>query len=162
MIIINKLFFYFVWIFLLVNIPVLQALRRWDVCRPCVTRKLWECGTVCRTRWQPSSPSLCPLTGGGKSYPTSIWVRTRTRLWREWPYVKLPVWWVVSAESLCRVWLLLCRFYCSGVDVLQYNDVSFEMLATAFQECLSSYTEFSQRLKIEGKGWFCILKHHWL
>lgn len=35
--------------------------------------------------------------------------------------------------------------------MLQYKDVSFEMLASAFPECLSPYMEFSQRLKIEGK-----------
>ncbi|XP_070783171.1 protein MTO1 homolog, mitochondrial [Enoplosus armatus] len=38
----------------------------------------------------------------------------------------------------------------TGMDVLQYNDVSFEMLASAFPECLSPYVEFSQRLKIEA------------
>ncbi|XP_026206641.1 protein MTO1 homolog, mitochondrial [Anabas testudineus] len=38
----------------------------------------------------------------------------------------------------------------SGMDVLQYNDVSFEMLASVFPECLSPYMEFSQRLKIEA------------
>lgn len=39
----------------------------------------------------------------------------------------------------------------SGLDLLQYNDVTFEMLASAFPESLSSYMEFAQRLKIEGK-----------
>nr|XP_020479013.1 protein MTO1 homolog, mitochondrial isoform X2 [Monopterus albus] len=38
----------------------------------------------------------------------------------------------------------------TGVDLLQYRDVSFEMLASAFPECLSRFTEFSQRLKIEA------------
>ncbi|KAM4623720.1 5-taurinomethyluridine-[tRNA] synthase subunit MTO1, mitochondrial [Polymixia lowei] len=38
----------------------------------------------------------------------------------------------------------------NGMDVLRYNDASFEMLASAFPECLSPYTEFSQRLKIEA------------
>ncbi|XP_044035373.1 protein MTO1 homolog, mitochondrial isoform X2 [Siniperca chuatsi] len=38
----------------------------------------------------------------------------------------------------------------TGMHVLQYNDVSFEMLASAFPECLSPYLEFSQRLKIEA------------
>ncbi|XP_035525524.1 protein MTO1 homolog, mitochondrial [Morone saxatilis] len=38
----------------------------------------------------------------------------------------------------------------NGMAVLQYNDVSFEMLASAFPECLSPYMEFSQRLKIEA------------
>ncbi|XP_028287798.1 5-taurinomethyluridine-[tRNA] synthase subunit MTO1, mitochondrial isoform X3 [Parambassis ranga] len=38
----------------------------------------------------------------------------------------------------------------TGMDVLQYNDMSFEMLASAFPECLSSYKEFSLRLKIEA------------
>ncbi|KAA8581604.1 hypothetical protein FQN60_003185 [Etheostoma spectabile] len=38
----------------------------------------------------------------------------------------------------------------TGMDMLQYNDVSFEMLASAFPECLSPHMEFSQRLKIEA------------
>ncbi|XP_034415107.1 protein MTO1 homolog, mitochondrial [Cyclopterus lumpus] len=38
----------------------------------------------------------------------------------------------------------------TGMDVLRYNDVSFEMLASAFPECLSHHMEFSQRLKIEA------------
>ncbi|XP_038591954.1 protein MTO1 homolog, mitochondrial [Micropterus salmoides] len=38
----------------------------------------------------------------------------------------------------------------TAMDVLQYNDVSFEMLASAFPECLSPHMEFSQRLKIEA------------
>lgn len=44
------------------------------------------------------------------------------------------------------------------MDVLQYNDVSFEMLASVFPEFLSPYVEFSQRLKIEGKTAFRIFK----
>lgn len=44
----------------------------------------------------------------------------------------------------------LCLFIFSGMDVLQYNEVSFEMLASCFPEGLSPYMEFSQRLKIEG------------
>ncbi|KAM7381681.1 hypothetical protein PAMA_012497 [Pampus argenteus] len=38
----------------------------------------------------------------------------------------------------------------TGVDMLQYNNLSFEMLASVFPECLSRYMEFSQRLKIEA------------
>ncbi|XP_031698733.1 5-taurinomethyluridine-[tRNA] synthase subunit MTO1, mitochondrial [Anarrhichthys ocellatus] len=38
----------------------------------------------------------------------------------------------------------------TGMDVLQYNDVSFEMLASAFPECFSPHMEFSQRIKIEA------------
>ncbi|KAF3704450.1 Protein MTO1 -like protein, mitochondrial Precursor [Channa argus] len=38
----------------------------------------------------------------------------------------------------------------SGMDVLNYNNVSFEMLASVFPELLSPYMEFSQRLKIEA------------
>uniref|UniRef100_A0A8C8C4H9 tRNA uridine 5-carboxymethylaminomethyl modification enzyme C-terminal subdomain domain-containing protein n=1 Tax=Oncorhynchus tshawytscha TaxID=74940 RepID=A0A8C8C4H9_ONCTS len=38
----------------------------------------------------------------------------------------------------------------NGLDLLQYKDVSFEMLASAFPECLSQYFEYSQRLKIEA------------
>uniref|UniRef100_A0A8C7WJV7 tRNA uridine 5-carboxymethylaminomethyl modification enzyme C-terminal subdomain domain-containing protein n=1 Tax=Oncorhynchus mykiss TaxID=8022 RepID=A0A8C7WJV7_ONCMY len=41
-------------------------------------------------------------------------------------------------------------FSLSGLDLLQYKDVSFEMLASAFPECLSQYFEYSQRLKIEA------------
>lgn len=52
----------------------------------------------------------------------------------------------------------LSLFFLSGMDVLQYNDVSFEMLASVFPECLSPYVEFSQRLKIEGKTDFGIFK----
>lgn len=43
-------------------------------------------------------------------------------------------------------------FFFSGMALLQYNNVSFEVLASAFPECLSPYMEFSQRLKIEGKN----------
>ncbi|XP_041672448.1 protein MTO1 homolog, mitochondrial [Cheilinus undulatus] len=38
----------------------------------------------------------------------------------------------------------------TGLDLLQYKDVNFEMLASAIPECLSSYMEFAQRLKIEA------------
>ncbi|XP_040885279.1 protein MTO1 homolog, mitochondrial [Toxotes jaculatrix] len=38
----------------------------------------------------------------------------------------------------------------TGVDLLQYSDVSFEMLESVFPECLSPYAEFAQRLKIEA------------
>ncbi|XP_029311595.1 5-taurinomethyluridine-[tRNA] synthase subunit MTO1, mitochondrial [Cottoperca gobio] len=38
----------------------------------------------------------------------------------------------------------------TGMEVLQYNNVSFEMLASAFPESLSRHMEFSQRLKIEA------------
>ncbi|KAJ8284292.1 hypothetical protein COCON_G00031420 [Conger conger] len=38
----------------------------------------------------------------------------------------------------------------SALELLQYNGVSFEMLASAFPECLSMYLEFSQRLKSEA------------
>ncbi|XP_041740365.1 protein MTO1 homolog, mitochondrial [Coregonus clupeaformis] len=38
----------------------------------------------------------------------------------------------------------------NGLDLLQYKDVSFDMLASAFPECLSPYFEYSQRLKIEA------------
>ncbi|XP_068438826.1 protein MTO1 homolog, mitochondrial [Clinocottus analis] len=38
----------------------------------------------------------------------------------------------------------------TGMDMLRYNDVSFEMLASEFPEYLSPYMEFSQRLKIEA------------
>ncbi|MFT7814739.1 protein MTO1, mitochondrial-like, partial [Arapaima gigas] len=38
----------------------------------------------------------------------------------------------------------------SALDLLEYKDVTFEMLASAFPECLSPYLEFSQRLDIEG------------
>uniref|UniRef100_A0A3Q2Y8T9 Mitochondrial tRNA translation optimization 1 n=1 Tax=Hippocampus comes TaxID=109280 RepID=A0A3Q2Y8T9_HIPCM len=38
----------------------------------------------------------------------------------------------------------------TGLEMLQYNDATFEMLVSVFPECLSPYTEFSQRLKIEA------------
>ncbi|XP_034563759.1 protein MTO1 homolog, mitochondrial [Notolabrus celidotus] len=38
----------------------------------------------------------------------------------------------------------------TGTDLLQYKDVTFEMLASTFPECLSPYMEFGQRLKIEA------------
>ncbi|XP_061564592.1 protein MTO1 homolog, mitochondrial [Cololabis saira] len=38
----------------------------------------------------------------------------------------------------------------TGMELLQYKDMSFEMLASAFPEHLSSYMDFSQRLKIEA------------
>ncbi|XP_074520161.1 5-taurinomethyluridine-[tRNA] synthase subunit MTO1, mitochondrial [Halichoeres trimaculatus] len=38
----------------------------------------------------------------------------------------------------------------TGVDLLQYKDVTFDMLASVFPECLSPYMEFGQRLKIEA------------
>ncbi|XP_061562639.1 protein MTO1 homolog, mitochondrial isoform X1 [Phycodurus eques] len=38
----------------------------------------------------------------------------------------------------------------TGLEMLQYNDVSFEVVASVFPECLSPYREFSQRLKIEA------------
>ncbi|XP_051928042.1 protein MTO1 homolog, mitochondrial isoform X2 [Hippocampus zosterae] len=38
----------------------------------------------------------------------------------------------------------------TGLEMLQYNDATFEMLVSVFPERLSPYTEFSQRLKIEA------------
>ncbi|XP_029954581.1 5-taurinomethyluridine-[tRNA] synthase subunit MTO1, mitochondrial isoform X1 [Salarias fasciatus] len=38
----------------------------------------------------------------------------------------------------------------TAMDVLLYSDISFDMLASVFPECFSSYSEFSQRLKIEA------------
>lgn len=38
----------------------------------------------------------------------------------------------------------------NGMDLLLYQDVSYEMLVSIFPEHLSSYREFSQRLKIEA------------
>ncbi|XP_010771452.1 5-taurinomethyluridine-[tRNA] synthase subunit MTO1, mitochondrial [Notothenia coriiceps] len=38
----------------------------------------------------------------------------------------------------------------TGMDVLQYNDVTFEMMSSAFPESLSRHMEFAQRLKIEA------------
>ncbi|KAM9837309.1 5-taurinomethyluridine-[tRNA] synthase subunit MTO1, mitochondrial [Aulostomus maculatus] len=38
----------------------------------------------------------------------------------------------------------------TGMELLGYNDVSFEMLASVFPESLSAFMEFSQRLKIEA------------
>uniref|UniRef100_A0A3B3CQF5 Mitochondrial tRNA translation optimization 1 n=1 Tax=Oryzias melastigma TaxID=30732 RepID=A0A3B3CQF5_ORYME len=38
----------------------------------------------------------------------------------------------------------------TGMELLQYKELSFEMLASVFPERLSPYLEFSQRLKIEA------------
>ncbi|KAL1264135.1 hypothetical protein QQF64_004490, partial [Cirrhinus molitorella] len=38
----------------------------------------------------------------------------------------------------------------NGVEVLQYKDVSFQMLAYAFPELFGLYLEFSERLKVEA------------
>ncbi|XP_008299527.1 5-taurinomethyluridine-[tRNA] synthase subunit MTO1, mitochondrial [Stegastes partitus] len=38
----------------------------------------------------------------------------------------------------------------TGMDIMRYKDVSFEMLANVFPEQLSSFMEFSQRLQIEA------------
>lgn len=54
-----------------------------------------------------------------------------------------------------HLWFLLdsslFSFSPSGMEVLQYKDASFTMLASVFPECLSPYMEFAERLKIEGK-----------
>lgn len=47
-------------------------------------------------------------------------------------------------------------FSISGLDVLQYNEVSYEMLASCFPEVLCPFVEFSQRLKIEGDSTFSL------
>lgn len=58
--------------------------------------------------------------------------------------------WLVSNISGC--FLILVSFFSpSGMEVLHYKDASFTMLASVFPECLSPYTEFAERLKIEGK-----------
>ncbi|XP_042363961.1 protein MTO1 homolog, mitochondrial [Plectropomus leopardus] len=59
-----------------------------------------------------------------------------TNIWRK----KLPNIHMSEAKSATM----------TGMEVLQYNDVSFEMLASAFPESLSAHLEFSQRLKIEA------------
>lgn len=41
-------------------------------------------------------------------------------------------------------------FSISGLAVLQYSQVSYQMLASCFPEVLGPFVEFSQRLKIEG------------
>ncbi|KAG7492240.1 hypothetical protein MATL_G00011730 [Megalops atlanticus] len=38
----------------------------------------------------------------------------------------------------------------SALELLEYKDITFEMLASAFPDHLSAYLEFSQRLKIEA------------
>ncbi|XP_057215122.1 protein MTO1 homolog, mitochondrial [Triplophysa rosa] len=38
----------------------------------------------------------------------------------------------------------------SGEEVLQYKDVSFQMLASAFPELLAPFLEFSERIKVEA------------
>lgn len=42
----------------------------------------------------------------------------------------------------------------SGMAILQYNQVSYQMLATCFPDILWPFVEFSQRLKIEGDSTF--------
>ncbi|XP_018542789.1 protein MTO1 homolog, mitochondrial [Lates calcarifer] len=59
-----------------------------------------------------------------------------THLWRK----KLPDIGISESKSTIL----------TGMDLLQYNNVSFEMLASVFPECLSPYMEFSQRLNIEA------------
>lgn len=60
-----------------------------------------------------------------------------------------------NIPSLC---LVLTSFPSSGMDLLQYKDVSFEMLASVSPDCLLPYMEFSQRLKIEGKKGISVLR----
>jgi len=48
-------------------------------------------------------------------------------------------------------------FCFSGLEVLQYKDVSYQMLASAFPELSSLYLEFSERLKVEGNRTFQII-----
>lgn len=48
-------------------------------------------------------------------------------------------------------------FCFSGVEMLQYKDVSFQMLASAFPELSGPYLEFSERLKVEGNITFQII-----
>ncbi|XP_037553246.1 protein MTO1 homolog, mitochondrial, partial [Nematolebias whitei] len=38
----------------------------------------------------------------------------------------------------------------TGMEILYYKDASFAMLASVFPECLSPYTEFAERIKIEA------------
>lgn len=122
-----------------------QASKRWDVCPPADTRRLWGWGTACTRRWQPSRLSLCLHPTGEKRCLTSEWARPRTQPWSERAAF-------CQSASLC--WDCAradhCRFPCSGTEVLRYSDVSFEMLASCFPEILSPYMEFAQRLKIEG------------
>lgn len=47
-----------------------------------------------------------------------------------------------------------CRLSYSGMEVLQYGDVSYEMLASCYPKILSPYMEFAERLKIEGDQGF--------
>lgn len=56
----------------------------------------------------------------------------------------------LTGGQLLVLTVTLWLFIFSGMDVLQYNEVSFEMLASCFPEGLSPHMEFSQRLKIEG------------
>lgn len=46
--------------------------------------------------------------------------------------------------------ILRFLFLFSGEELLQYKDVSFQMLASAFPELLAPYLEFSERIKVEG------------
>uniref|UniRef100_A0A673CR12 5-taurinomethyluridine-[tRNA] synthase subunit MTO1, mitochondrial n=1 Tax=Sphaeramia orbicularis TaxID=375764 RepID=A0A673CR12_9TELE len=60
-----------------------------------------------------------------------------------------PAWRKKLPDIRMIVRYFVCLFF-SGMEVLQYQDVSFEMLESVFPECLSPYKEFSQRLKIEA------------
>ena len=39
-----------------------------------------------------------------------------------------------------------------AVELLQYNDITYDTLAAAFPQSLAPFLEFSQRLKIEGRS----------
>lgn len=41
--------------------------------------------------------------------------------------------------------------------MLQYKEISFQMLASAFPELLAPYLEFSERIKVEGNIIFLII-----
>lgn len=59
-----------------------------------------------------------------------------------------------NVAFLLLLLLILQWLSISGMAILQYNQVSYQMLATCFPDVLWPFVEFSQRLKIEGDSTF--------
>lgn len=55
---------------------------------------------------------------------------------------------------LLLLFLILRWLFISGMAILQYNQVSYQMVASCFPDILGPFVEFSQRLKIEGDSTF--------
>lgn len=87
------------------------------MCPPAVTRRPWEWGTVCRTRWQSSRLSLCLHPTGEKRCPTSEWVIPRVQHWSERVIFCLMLHVVVQFWS----WLLLFILQWNGSTAVQWR-----------------------------------------